>query len=166
MFQNGDAVVYGIHGVCAVVGTEKRVVDRKTAEYYVLEPVQQKDAKFYVPMHNPKAVGKIRKILSREELTALLRSDAMKEDGWISNENLRKEKYRGLIARADCAELIRTIRALYFHKQEQLAAGKRLHQCDENFMKDAQRVICSEVSMVMGIPFEEVGEFLRGKMDG
>lgn len=29
MFQNGDLVIYGIHGVCRIVGREDRVVDRK-----------------------------------------------------------------------------------------------------------------------------------------
>ena len=29
MYQMGDQVVYGIHGVCRIVEEEKRVVDRK-----------------------------------------------------------------------------------------------------------------------------------------
>ena len=36
MYQQGDRVVYGIHGVCEIVGTEVRTVDRKTVEYIAL----------------------------------------------------------------------------------------------------------------------------------
>lgn len=164
VFQIGEMVVYGIHGACRILGIEKRTVDRKIVEYYVLSPIHQEDSRFYVPMHNPAAVGKIRKVLTCEELTDLLQSQQIKEDSWIPNENLRKDKYRSLIAHADCAELIRMIRALHFHKQEQQASGKKLHQCDENFMKDAERVIRSEVSAVMDIPPEQVGEFIRSKI--
>ena len=164
-FEIGDMVVYGIHGVCRLIGAEKRPVDRKQVEYYVLTPIRQEEARFYVPTHNPVAVGKMRKVLTREELTALLQSPQIKEDGWIPNESARKEQYRALITRADCAELICMLRALYTHKQEQHAAGKKLHLCDENFMKDAQRVICSEVSAVMEIPPEAVGEFIRSKIE-
>lgn len=164
-FQKGDMVVYGIHGVCRIEGIEERTVDRKTVQYYVLVPTHQSDAAFYVPMHNPVAVSKMRSVLTRQELTALLQSEEIKEDSWIPNEAARKDKYRAMITRADCAELIRMLRALHLHKQEQLAAGKKLHLCDENFMKDAERVIRSEVSAVMEIPPEAVGEFLRSEIE-
>lgn len=164
-FCVGDLVVYGIHGVCRITQTQERTVDRKKVEYFVLVPNQQPDAAFYVPVHNPVAVSKMRKVLTREELTDLLQSGQVKEDSWIANETVRKEKYRCLISRADCAELIRMLRALYMHKQEQLALGKKLHICDENFMKDAERVIRSEVSAVMEIPPEEVGAFIRSKIE-
>ena len=76
----GDMVVYGIHGVCRISDIESRKVDRKEVEYYVLIPKDQPDAKFYVPMHNPLAVAKMRKVLTREELVALLDSGEIKED--------------------------------------------------------------------------------------
>lgn len=162
--QCGDMVVYGIHGVCRVADTESRMVDRKMVEYFVLVPKDQPDAKFYVPMHNPLAVSKMRKMLSREELIALLETVDTREDSWIPNENQRKEKYRELISKVDCADLIRMLQALHIHKQEQLAAGKKFHQCDENFMRDAERVIRSEVSTIMEIPPETVGAFIQSKI--
>ena len=163
--QCGDMVVYGIHGVCRIGETERRRVDHKEVEYYVLVPIDQPDAKFYVPMHNPLAVAKMRKVLTREKLVALLESVETEDDSWIANEAQRKEKYRELISKADCADLIRMLRALHIHRQNQLAAGKKFHQCDENFMKDAERVIWSEVSTVMEIPPETVGAFILSKIN-
>lgn len=162
--QCGEMVVYGIHGVCRIADTESRMVDRKMVEYFVLVPKDQPEAKFYVPMHNPLAVAKMRKVLTREELVALLETVETREDSWIPNETQRKEKYRELISKADCADLIRMLQALHIHKQEQLTAGKKFHQCDENFMKDAERVIRSEVSTVMEIPPETVGAFIQSKI--
>lgn len=164
-FAVGDMVVYGIHGVCRITGLERRVVDRKSIEYFVLEPTNTDVAKFYVPTQNPVAVAKMRKVLTKAALNALLESREIRENNWIADENARKDKYRQLITRADCAELIPMIRALYIHKQQQLSAGKKFHLCDENFLKDAQRLICTEVSQVLGIAPEEVGPYIQSKIE-
>ncbi len=164
-FQCGDQVVYGIHGVCRIVDVEKKSVDRKTVEYYVLRPTAQVDATYYVPVHNEAAVAKMRKMLTAAELNGLLDSDEILADCWIPEENLRKDRYRKLIARADCAELIGMIRSLHLHKRRQLAAGKKFHLCDENFLKDAQRLIASEVSQILEIQPGEVEGYIRSRVE-
>ena len=163
-YKCDDMVVYGIHGVCRIAGIESRIIDRNTVEYYVLEPSKQPGATYYVPTQNPVAVAKMRKMLTARELNKLLKSSEVKADSWIANETMRKEHYKALISRADCAELISMIRTLYFHKQKQLAAGKKVHLCDETFIRDAERVIRSEVSCILGIPQEDVGEYIRKKL--
>lgn len=164
-FQCGDRVVYGIHGVCRIVGTESKTVNRKKTEYFVLRPCNSVDATYYVPMHNEVALAKMRKILTVSELNALLDSGEIHDDCWIGEENQRKEQYRKLIAHADCAELIGMIRSLHLHKQAQAAAGKKLHICDENFLKDAQRLIAGEVSQILGIRPEEVEPYIRERLE-
>ena len=79
MYQIGDQVVYGIHGVCAVVELEYRMVDRKRVEYFALEPLDQPGARFYVPTQNQAALSKLRPVLSRAELEALLASNAVRQ---------------------------------------------------------------------------------------
>ena len=68
MFELGSCVVYGIHGVCRVIGREKQLVDRKKAEYLVLEPIGQNESRFYLPTANPAAMAKLRAVLSKQEL--------------------------------------------------------------------------------------------------
>lgn len=163
-FQCGDRVVYGIHGVCRIVGTEKKTLDHRTVEYYVLKPCAQGDAAFYVPMHNPSAVAKMRKMLTAEELENLLQGLQTQTKPWISAENLRKEHYSKVIAGGDCAELIALIHCLHRHKREQLALGKKFHQCDENFLKDAQRVVACEVSQILDIAPTEVEAYIKSRL--
>ena len=52
MYQIGDWVVYGIHGVCIIAAVEQRLVDKKKVEYFVLTPKDQPEARFYVPTHS------------------------------------------------------------------------------------------------------------------
>lgn len=164
-FRQGDQVVYGIHGVCRVVDIEKKTVDRKQVEYYVLQPSTHAEATYYVPVHNEAAVAKMRKMLTAAELNALLESEEILADCWISDENQRKDRYRKLIARADCAELIGMIRSLHLHKQRQLEAGKKFHLCDDNFLKDAQRLITAEVSQILNIQPGEVEGYIRSRLE-
>lgn len=164
MYQIGDQVVYGFHGVCRIVDMEKRVVDRKTVRYYVLEPRDQSNARFYIPTENQAAVSKLRPVLSREELDEILARDSIWMDAWIVDKNTRKQRYRELINSGDWAALLTMVYTLYRHRREKKAAGRKFHLCDENFLRDAEKLICSEVSVVMEIPAEEVPDFLMRQM--
>ncbi len=141
MFQVGDQVVYGIHGVCRILDLEERRIDRKKVSYFVLEPADQSGARFYVPSENPAALAKLRPVLSKSELEQLLSSDEVREDHWISDENARKQRYRELIGSQDRKELLCMINSLHRHKKEQQEAGRKFHLCDENFLRDAEKLL-------------------------
>jgi len=160
VFDCGDQIVYGVHGVCTVIGTELRSVDRKKVEYYVLEPNDQPGARFYVPTQNQAATAKMRQLLDRQELNSLLRSCEAVEDIWILDDNRRKLRYRELLASGDRAELMKMLYTMREKRKELEASGKRFHQCDENFQRDAQRMLGSEISHVLHIRKDEVESYV------
>ncbi len=164
MYQIGDQVVYGIHGVCAVAAVELRSVDRKKVEYFALEPLDQPGARFYVPTQNAAALAKLKPVLSREELEALLDSESVHADVWIADENQRKLCYRELINSGDRGKLLAMVGSLYRHKEAQAALGRKFHLCDENFLRDAQKLLNSEFSLVLGIEPGKIGEYLRKRL--
>lgn len=164
MYQSGEFVVYGVHGVCRVVGTEKQLVNRKRTEYLVLEPLAQNESRFYLPTQNPTAMGKLKAVLSRVELDALMNSGEIRQDSWIQEENLRKQHYRDLIGSGDRVALLRMVSSLYRYKDEQAAAGRKFHQCDDNFLRDAEKLLCSEISLVMELEPEQARDYLRKQL--
>ncbi len=161
MFQVGEFVLYGSHGVCRVKGTEKQLVNRKRTEYLVLEPLSQNESKFYLPSQSPAAMGKLKPVLSREELEDLLTSDLIRHDCWIREESLRKQHYRDLISSGDRVLLLQMVNALYRYRDEQIAAGRKFHQCDDNFLRDAEKLLCSEICLVMDLTAEQARTYLR-----
>jgi len=165
VFKQGDQVVYGIHGVCKILNLEVRLIDSKNVEYYVLEPLDQPGARFFVPSQNPVAVAKLRQILTKSELDALLLSEDPTLDVWISDENSRKQCYRELITSGDRVALIRMIRSIHRHKALQQAAGKKLHLCDANFLQDAEKLLSSEFSIVLDIKPEDVGQYIQNAIE-
>ena len=151
MYAVGDYVVYGSHGVCRIVAEEDRRIDRKVIAYFSLEPLGQPGAVYYVPSKNPAALAKLRPLIEKHELEKLLCSDQVRNCCWIDDENRRKLRYRELIARGDLIELVSMVHALHLHKQELMSIGKRVHQCDEVFLHDAEKNLTAEFALVLEI---------------
>lgn len=164
MYQIGDKVVYGIHGVCVVTDQEKRVIDRKTVIYLALEPIGQAGSRYLVPTHNAAAMAKVKHMLTREELETLIESDAVRTDGWIRDENQRKQTYRELISSGDRAKLMQMVHTLYCHKAAQAVAGRKCHLCDENFLRDAEKLLMGEVGIVMDMEPDQAKQYIRSKL--
>lgn len=165
MFQVGDQVVYGIHGVCRIIEVEERTVDRKKIKYLALEPLDQPGARYFVPCENPAALAKLRHLISREDLEQLLSSDEIRENCWIVDENQRKQRYRELITSSDRVALLQMINSLHQHKKEQAAAGRKFHLCDENFLRDAERLLNAEFSLVLNIQPSQVESYILKALD-
>lgn len=164
MYKKGQKVVYGIHGVCCILDLEVKTVDRQKVEYYVLEPLEQPGARFYIPTQKPAAVAKLNPLLTRQELDELLQAQQSNKAAWVPEENLRKQRYRELIGSGDRAALIGMVGALHAHRQEQLSQGRKFHLCDENFLRDAEKLLSSEFSLVLGIPMEEVSAYIQSAL--
>lgn len=165
MFQIQDRVLYGSHGACTIVAIESMRFGKTRAKYYVLQPLEQPDSKFYVPVDNESAVAKLSALLSKEALLELLHSESVKENNWIADEGQRKLRYKELINSADRCALLNMIYCLHQHKKAQIEAGKKFHQCDENFLHDAQKLLNSEFALVFGLQQGSVNDFILEQMN-
>ena len=151
MFQINDVVVYGAQGVCKIVGTQEQKIDGANKIYFVLKPADDRGATFYVLTWNEKALDKMRKVMTKQDVDALIDSMPSKKPAWIENENKRKETYKRILSGGNQAEIISMIQAIYLHKKEREADGKRLHISDEHFMKDAEQLLYNEWQYVLNV---------------
>ena len=166
MYQVGSYVVYGIQGVCRVVGTETQRVNRVKTEYLVLEPLDKHEAKFFMPTGNPSALAKLKPVLTAEEAIQLLESAGDDGGCWIPEENRRKQRYRELTSSGDRWALMQMLSALYRYRQVQLDEGRKFHQCDDNFLRDTERILCLEIALVLNMSVEDARADLRQRMNG
>jgi len=160
VYKLGDQVVYGIHGVYRIVDIEQRRIDRKTIEYYVLSPVHSETSCFYIPTQNEKALSKLVPLLTEEELSRLLLW-AKDEDLWIEEDNSRKQKVKEVLASADRKEMIGWVRTMHIHRQRLLNEGRKFHQADELFLKDAEKLLTTEFAIVLGIAKSAVRQYVE-----
>ncbi len=166
MYQQGERVLYGTHGVCEIAGMEIRIIDRKAVEYFVLESLDRQGGRFYVPTQNPAALAKMRPILDRASLLALLDRPEIRIDCWITNEAQRRNRYREILAGSDRTEMLAMVGTLLRHRAELLANGRKFHLSDENFLRDAEKLLYGEASLVLGMDRSQTGEYIRNILCG
>ena len=56
------------------------------------------------------------------------------------------------------------IKTLYIRKQSRLAAGKKVTSSDEKYLHLAEESLYGELSVVMGIPKDEMEEYIAGRV--
>ena len=159
MYQISQLVVYGSHGVCRIVDTEERVIDRKTVSYFVLEPLAQPGTNYLIPSQSPTALAKIRPLLEKEQMLEILQTTVNRQD-WLPDDNRRKQLYRQILSAGDVTALLGMLRTLQTYKEHQQSIGKRLHICDDNFMRDAYKLLSGEICVLLHISESEARVYL------
>lgn len=151
MFTLNDVVVYSSQGVCEIIGIEEQKVGGEIKRYFVLKPKNGKGATCYVPTWNEKALSKMRKVMTKNDVDTLIDSMPTSHTTWIENESERKETYKKILASGNQAAIISMVQALFSHKKKREAEGKRLHMSDEHFMKDAEQLLYNEWQYVLNV---------------
>ena len=164
MYSLGEKVIYGMQGVCVITDLEQRTVDGKQITYLVLEPPEQSGSRYLVPTHNAAAMAKVRPILSQEDMEAMLSSGRVREDVWIPDEGKRKLRYRELITSNDREQLAGMVVSLYRHRAALAAAGKKIHMSDENFLRDAEKILSGEIAAALNQTPSDALKYLRKKL--
>lgn len=155
MFQINDVIIYGFQGVCRITGTEEKAVNGMRKTYFVLKPVNEKGSTIFAPTDNEIVLKKMRRLLTIDEVHDLMDSMRSENGIWVENENERKELYKNILANGDHLELIKMIKAIYAHKKDREAEGKRLHMADERFFKDAEQILYNELRYVLELESKE-----------
>lgn len=164
-FAVGDSVLYGSEGVCRIEEIGERDFMGTPALYYTLRPVYAQGSVVFVPAANEALMAKMRRILSAEEIYALIRS--MPEGGmaWIEDDGERRNRFAEILQEGDRGELVSMLRALYRHREIRVAQGRKLHAADERFMRDGERVLHEEFAHVLHIDRSEVGPFITERLN-
>lgn len=162
MYEVGQLVVYGVHGVCRILELEEKRVDRKTIPYFVLEPMDQPGTKYYVPSQNEAALAKLRPLIDAEKLRALLQDKTA--ETWIPEDNRRKLRYKEILTGVHIVDVMAMLRAVYAYRRDQAEMGRKLHQCDEMFLHDAEKMLTGEIALVLQMPKEDAIAHLRTQL--
>jgi CarD family transcriptional regulator len=97
--------------------------------------------------------------MDQDALTALL-DHKVDMTNWIPDENRRKQQYRAIISSGDACAQLSMYRMLQQYQAQQGKIGKKIHICDDNFMRDVQKIISGEIAAVMQIPIKDATQYL------
>jgi len=160
MHNINDMVLYGSEGLCRITDITVQNMHGDEVEYYVLQPLGERNSTIFVPTGSEALTAKMRRVLSPEEIYALIRAMKDEEAEWIDNENVRKQQYKDILAGGERCAIIKMIKAVWLHGEERKRMGKKLHLCDERFLKDGEKILYDEFSHVLKIEKDQVVPFI------
>lgn len=167
MFQIGEVVSYGTTGICTIEDIRCESLSRagvKKQEYYVLRPAATPTCITYVPVGNEKLVGKIRRIMTREEIDQMIDSVKGQSLPWIEDTRQRSEAYQRVLSGGISGELLKLISCLYLEKKNRACGGKKFCATDEKILSSAERMVSEEFSYALQIGEKQVAPYIAGRM--
>ena len=164
MYSVNERIHYGGSGVCVIQEIATMRFGRTRERYYVLKPVYQNTSVIYVPVDNAQLVSKMRPVLSRAEVDALIDGMPDAPTAWNEDPQARKASFDALLHSNKCSDLIVIIKTLYAHKERRQADGKNLHVSDEAFLREAQRLLYDEFAGALDIHPNQVQSYIQDKL--
>ncbi|MBR4072213.1 MAG: transcriptional regulator [Clostridia bacterium] len=166
-YIKGDFVVYGTNGICKIDDVQKMTFPMETEEhtYYVLKPISNRTSTLFVPDNREELVSKMRYILKREEIDAILCAPQDKEIKWIDDKNERANEFKRILKDGNTDELLYLIRCLYERKKQLTDNGKKLTITDDNVLTSAEKLVREEFAFALNIEEEKVADYIKHKIE-
>lgn len=165
MFEVGEYIIYGNHGVCKIedIGSLDISGFDKSKKYYKLQPLFSKSSTLYTPVDNDKVV--MRRVITDEEARNLIEQIPETPLLWIENDKQREEAYKEALRKHNCTEWIKIIKTLYVRKKERISQGKKMTFIDEKYLSISKDCLYGELSIALDMDREEVENLVITRLE-
>jgi CarD family transcriptional regulator len=164
MYQIGDLIIYGNHGVCKVedIGTLQISGIDENRLYYTLNSIYQ-NQRIFTPVDTSVFM---RPVISFDEAQKLISLIPSIREGAYNNKSIKstEDHYNEYLKTNDCYDLIKLIKSIYTKKTIVVGQGKKLGQIDERFMRKAEDLLYGEFAVALKIPKESVKSYIEEKV--
>ena len=166
-FDIGEYVSYGINGMCNIEDIRPMQLSQSVEKmmYYILRPESNPKSTIFVPVNNQKLVSKMRELMTKDEINAMLVRMKDRTLEWEKDVRFRTESFHEILNTGVNQDLILMIRCLHRKRQELVQLGKKLPARDSNTLKTAERLVEEEFAHVLHIKCEEVSDYIRDVLD-
>ena len=164
MYQIGDIIVYGGTGVCRVenVESQKTKGSEGPRQYYLLKPLYQ-GGTIRIPVDTKVFM---RPVISRDEAERLIDAIPTLSPEAYHDRNFTQlaAHYQQALGSHECADLIELVMSIYAKKQYVESKKRKFGQVDARFMKRAENLLYGEFSVALGIPFDDVQDYIATRV--
>ncbi|TMK54556.1 MAG: CarD family transcriptional regulator [Actinobacteria bacterium] len=153
-FRVGDKVVYPHHGAAVIEGTQQRVIEGETREYWVLR-LSYGDLTLMVPTDGADEVG-LRGVVPKNELEQVYKVlQSKKQAPAPSNWSRRFKSHVEKLRSGDIYQVAEVVRNLSNRdKDKGLAAGEK------RMLTNARQILVSELTFAAGVKEEKAEAML------
>ncbi len=165
-FRKTDHVVYASNGICLIEDIKKMSFIRGEPEkvYYILKPLNDKNSTIYIPEDNELLLGKMRNIITKGEIEAII-TDVKKADiEWIDDRKLRSASYREILSNPHPAVLLPLVKGISKKNAELSETGKKLAAADKDAFEISLGYIRDEFAFALGIKANEIKEYIENAL--
>ena len=160
MWKLGDTVMYGAAGICGISDIRDEKFGDEIKKYFILKPVFDDKNTFFVPSFNETLMSKLRPVLTKDEVLALIGRMPAIEPCWIDNDKIRQESYKEILDSGNRDKVVAVAKALYNRREMLTEKGKKLRTSDEIVMRNAEMLIENECAHVLGMTRVEVRDLI------
>lgn len=150
MFNIGDKVIHRQEGACTIKGLVDMNVDRVSKQYYLLEPLTDLKTSIYVSADADKQKN-IRHTIKPNDLKTAQEEIKESPMEWVDNPKQRNQSLTKLITSMNFKEVLSSWECLRTRKLH-----NKLNPRDVQLLRVAQKLIFSEVAMIMDVKYEEI----------
>lgn len=165
MLELHSTVVYGSSGIYRVTEIREEISRGKKNCFYVLQSVSDEKSFVYLPTDNPVLLGKVRQVLDRDAVCALIDSFPDLSTEWIVDDRHRADHFRFILDSGDRLKIAELICTIYVHKQELMAKGRRLRSSDDGYFQRAERLLYDEFALALGLERSAVVPFIAARLN-
>ena len=160
MFRMNDSIMYGLTGVCKVIGIEEeKFLDYPQQSFYVLEPVFSPQMTIKIPVLN--TIKNIRPIHSTDEVKELIQKIPDLELLWIKDDRERNQKFRCMVKQGNCSDLITIVKTIYSYRTLEDFKGTRLNKSDDEVFEIAEKLLNEELGFILDLNPEEIPNYIE-----
>ena len=161
MYTAGDKIIYGGSGVCTVVEICTPNFSREEwgKKYYKLRPVYGTET-IYAPVDTQTFM---RPVMTKEEAEELIARIPEIDECVCSSHSITmlRQQYEEFFKDHDCETYVQLVKGIY----SKGAAGKKLGQTDQRYMKRAEDTLYGELAVALGITPAEVPAYIKSVIE-
>lgn len=150
MYKIGDKVMHRQEGACFIREIVDMKMNNETKKYYLLVPLLNLKTNVYVSMDKMKQKS-IRPVIRLDEYQAAQLVMKNSPQQWDDNSKRRILSLTKIIAAFDFQEVLLTLACLRDQNEK-----KRLSSREDEILKTAQRLIFSEIAIMLNIDYSVV----------
>ncbi len=154
MYQEGDRILYPMHGAGIVRKIEKREILGNVKDYYILH-VPCGDMNVMIPVDNCDAIG-VRPIASEEEVREAVEILKQESTHMTGNWNKRYRENMEKIKTGDIRLVAGIVRNLTrIDRENRLSAGEK------KMLTNVRKILQSEIMLVMNIDEQDARQMIE-----
>lgn len=156
MYKVNEVVVYrkDIYRI-----SEIRKGSSKEDTFFVLVPSQNDDGSLKIQVPASNKMGYLRKLSTKDEIEALIQR--IPEIPVINGNNRMIENdYKARMKKPTLEDLVAIIKTTYLRNQERLDQNKKIGAVDNNYFKEAEKVLYQEIGTVLDMTVDQTRDYV------